>query len=429
MIAVLCPHCEHRYRTMTEGMGRDVVCKHCDQPFKVGEKRPPESWKIPDLGLDTWIGIEPPDEDEEQDRVVHCIMCDVPLKPGTTICTDCGANQITGVVQRHRYREPEPKRTSVGTILPTRWIAVLMLMAAIGAGGIWVIIKIAHSINTATTEVTDIQLINSVHDRLGAGDDLIAIRERFGGRITDQNLPRFTRKLLADKESIARATQMLVGCGRFKNLQPILVLAKENGRSRGRVAAVLDVIGERRLIQLSCDDDESIRKAAAGALRYFLNDQVANDQTISRLMEHTRVADKQDFYNRLGRTWPEATGTFVVEVQGVRSDFQVHVQQFGQTFYFAIGTREFRNNHGDGRHMAITIDRWCEATGQAVDATAVRDLLGGTVRLSSPIGAGWKGTIELVLRTPVNGELPGFLPFEVQKVGETMAVSVRLVRP
>lgn len=415
---------------MTEGMGKEVVCKHCEKPFKVGEKRPLESWKIPDLGLDTWIGIEPPDEDDEQERVVHCLMCDVPLKPGTTICTDCGANQITGVVQRRRYREPEPHRKSVGSILPTRWIAVLMLMAAIGAGGIWVIVKIAHSINTATTEVTDIQLINSVGVRLRDGDDLIAIRERFGGRITDKNLPRFVRKLLADKESIARAAQMLIGCGRVNNLQPILALTEENGRGRDRVAAVLDVIGERRLIELSCDDDEAIRSAAVDALRYFLGEHAATDQTIRRLREPTRVADKQDFYNRLERHRPEATGTFVVQVQGVESeDFQVHIQQFGRTFYLSIGTREFRNRHGDGRNIAITIDRWCEATGQAVDPVAVRDLLGGTVRLSSPHGAGWEGEIELVLRHAANGELPGFLPFEVPKIGESIAVPIRLIRP
>jgi hypothetical protein len=414
---------------MTEGMGKEVVCKHCNQPFKVGEKRPPQSWKIPDLGLDTWIGIEPPDEEAEEERVVHCIMCDAPLKPGTTICTDCGANQITGVVQRHRYREPEPQRKSIGSILPTRWIAVLMLMAAIGAGGIWVIIKIAHSINTATTEVTDVQLVNSVRERLAAGDDLIAIQERFGGWITDENLPRFVRKLLADKESVARATQMLVGCGLFKDLQPILALAEEDVRQRPRVAAVLNVIGERRLIQLSCDDDEAIRKAAVDALRYFLPDHISDNEVFARLMEPTRVADKQDFYNRLGRPWPEATGTFVAEVQGVQSDFQIHIQQFGQTFYCSIGTREFRSNHGGGRNITISIDRWCEATGQVVDPEAVRDLLGGTVRLSSPVGAGWKGTIELVLRQPTERELPGFLPFEVQKVGESMAVPVRLIRP
>ena len=65
MIRVQCPHCERRYRTVTEVMGKPAVCSKCKQTFRIGESRPPFQWKPTDLAEASWIGVQPPEEREK----------------------------------------------------------------------------------------------------------------------------------------------------------------------------------------------------------------------------------------------------------------------------------------------------------------------------------------------------------------------------
>ena len=56
MIRVACPHCQRTFRTTTEAMGVTAVCSGCHQSFRIGEARPPFTWKPTSLAEDSWIG-------------------------------------------------------------------------------------------------------------------------------------------------------------------------------------------------------------------------------------------------------------------------------------------------------------------------------------------------------------------------------------
>ena len=61
----------------------------------------------------------------------------------------------------------------------------------------------------------------------------------------------------------------------------------------------------------------------------------------------------------------------------------------------------------------------------------VRQILDGTVWLASPVGADWQGSMTVSTvsaRRGIGARLPGFLPFQPPRVGETIEVDVALKR-
>lgn len=426
MIPVLCPHCGRRYRTMTEGMGKTAVCSGCAQAFVIGAARPKFVWKPEDFGMDSWVGVEVSEEVKSEKK--DCIICGAPLDPGAIRCSECGANQVTGVVHRKR-KEPPAERTSLGSVLPVRWILVLLVMAAIGGAGYWLIIKIGQTVVTTGSELADQRLAAEVAARLDGGADTPAITERYAGRVSDRNFPSFIRMLTASKPSIRQAAVLLIGCGNVRDLKPLLDWAEAGAPGDEAVLEVLDAIGERRLVELSCHAEPDVRRPAALALIRLAGKSRQDAGLLDTLSKQTQLHEKQASYNLLGRPWPEATGVFAMDVDQTRAPFPVSVEQYGRTYYFKIGEREFRSSMRSDRSLTIPIERWCEATGSAVDPEALRQLIAGSVSLSSPTGAGWRGTIRLSLKRAASGPLPGFLPFEPPAVGQMREIPLRLTRP
>jgi hypothetical protein len=107
----------------------------------------------------------------------------------------------------------------------------------------------------------------------------------------------------------------------------------------------------------------------------------------------------------------------------------VGVEQYGRTFYFTIGSGEFKSSVFEDRALIIPIESWCAATGTAVDVDGVREMLSGNVTLSSPSGAGWQGDIRFRATQVVRGALPGLLPGEPPAPGQTRQWKIELVRP
>ena len=59
----------------------------------------------------------------------------------------------------------------------------------------------------------------------------------------------------------------------------------------------------------------------------------------------------------------------------------------------------------------------------------LRRFIGGQVRLASPHGAGWEGTVALSVKQPLLADLPGFLPLKAPDRGKTIEAPIRLQRP
>ena len=426
MIPVLCPHCDRGFRTMTEGMGKTAVCSGCARSFVIGAKRPDFNWEAHDWGLDSWVGVSPPDEGDREE-IKHCIICDAPLAPGDVRCRECGANQVTGVVQKKRPT-PAPERMRMGSILPIRWILTFMVMAVIAGAGYFLFLKLAHSLHETGEQLAEQNTALAVSRLLDKGGDRFDLETEFGGKVTDENLSSYVRMLSAGRPDIQEAAVVLIGCGHMTQLSPLIEWGQGADVDRRRFLSVLDAIGERRLVELSCHEDAEIRKSAATAMVMAFGDPDENASLIDALAEPTPLTAKQILYNQQFRSWPEATGDFEIEANGQVAPIRVVVTQFGRTFYFQMGERVFRTSFDAPMSLRIPIERWCEATGTAVDVEALRESVEGRVRLASPNGVGWRGTLRVIARQQLRGPLPGFVPIEPPSPGREVEIEVSLGR-
>jgi len=171
-----------------------------------------------------------------------------------------------------------------------------------------------------------------------------------------------------------------------------------------------------------------VRRSAAVAL-CLLFELEPNEQTLRKLTEPISTADKIIALNELCRPRPQAVGLFHVVINDTRSPFLVEVEQVGQTFYLRVGSSEFRTSSLRYRTFEIPIERWCAATGSAMDLVAFRRMIGGVIVLQTPFGVGWHGTIHLTAKEPLSSELPGFLPIKPPKAGKTIEVKISLESP
>lgn len=423
MIRVQCPHCQRRFRTMTEAMGKTAVCTGCNESFRIGEQRVPFQWKETDLSEDSWIGVPPPKEKKEPKQ---CFMCNAPMEPGMVRCPECGANQITGVVQKTRPGGDIDPTPSWQSKLPTRWLVVAVALLIVGSGVYGVFSWTRASANRMADQLADERLVGRAAGMLAAGADEHDLAEQFTGQVTDENLDRFMGMLTAREENRRRAVIGLIGCGRLKRIEPILKAAETEGTAAsGR--RVLELLGPRRLIELSCDPAEPIRMAAATAL-CRISDLQPEKGNLQKLAAAGTTADKINLLNQMCRPWPQASGPFQVVVGEERSPFLVQVTQVGRTYYLRTEWAEFVTVPGRQRVFEIPIERWCAATGPAVDLAALRQSITGSVSLSSPLGVGWEGTIQLRLKQTLTDKLPGFLPFDPPRKGVDTEVTIKLER-
>lgn len=425
MIRVLCPHCKRRYRTVTEVMGREAICHNCHITFVIGQERPPFQWKQTDLAEDSWIGYVPPEKREE---LKHCIMCEAPMEPNAIRCPACGANQITGVVHRGRRTAADESdgRPNILQWIPWRYCLIVAGVALIAYTVYWAITAVHRSAATVGDDLGDQALVNKAARFLRETGDEIDFAREFAGQVTDDNLPRLMPRVSARDPIIRRAAIQLVGNGKLTNIEPI-VAAAEAGDAASPAREVLQVIGSRQLVELSCSPDESVRQSAAAALIILFN--LPGDEAVrQQLAAAGSVVEKTDVLNRLCRHWPEAVGIFSATANGQDSPAAILVEQIGRTFYMRIGDTEFRSIPNAERRFEIPIEHWCAATGQAVDVAGLRRLIGGMVTLESPSGAGWFGMIRLTVKQPLAANLPGFIPFPPPDRGQTSEVPIQLRR-
>ncbi len=422
MIRVQCPACKRRYRTITEAIGRTAVCTKCHRTFKIGESRPPFEWKSIDLGEDSWIGVEVP---EEQPERKHCIICDAPLRSGEVRCPECGANQITGVVHKRAPVAPVRER-SLGNYLPLRAILVFAIIGGIAAGAYLAILMIARSATQTAEQLADESILRDAARYLREGRDEFTFASTFGGRVNDKNLPRFVRRLSAGDVAVRRATALLIGCGTIRSVTPIVDWARQANDTQ-TVLNVLGAIGARRLVEMSNTSDDAVRRSAAEAM-CLLASLPASKESLEKLSVVATTAEKTQAYNELCRQWPEAVGGFQLEVSGTPGSFETSVEQVGRMFYLRLGSGEFASVVQEPRRFVIPVEHYCAATGSAVSAQAVRDLMRGTVTLESPTGVGWEGLIQASMKRALQGPLPGYLPVETPPADGALALQIRLIR-
>jgi hypothetical protein len=420
LVRVQCPHCQRRYRTELEAFGRTAVCSKCYQTFQIGESRPPFEWKQTDIAEDSWIGVEPPEEKQE---LKHCIHCDAPLEAGAARCLACGANQITGVVERGPLK-PSDRPASGPSHIPVRPIVIGLAVLIVGAGLWWLLRSMTESAAKMGDALADQTLVLQAGKRIRAGDDAESLARAFGGRVTDDNLPRFLRLLSSADAESRQVGAMLIGCGQISDVGPIVALAEARETAQaGREA--LEAIGVRRLVALTTREPARARESAARAL-CLLFELKCDSETIRKLSEPAGAASRVEVLNGLCGTWPHGTGRFVVTIDETASPFTVTVEQVGGVFYLEIGGREFCSSISGRRRFEIPLDLWCSATGTAVDAAAVRALLTGSVTLEPVIGGGWQGTVRVTAKQTLHGPLPGFLPIGFLERGRTTEAVIRL---
>lgn len=428
MIRVACPHCGRTYRTQTEGMGKTAVCTKCRKPFRIGDKRVKFEWQSTDLGEDSWVGVPAPEEKKE---LKHCIMCDAPLEDGAVRCLECGANQVTGVMHR-----PKPKvetgEPGLLSALPVKGIVIGLIVIVVGAGVYWGIRALTEKTIETSQQLVYQSMTRKARDHLEQGGDAYSFVQAFGGEVTDENLPGYVRLLSSNNPEIRNAAAMLIGCGRARQLGPLLEWANGGG-SRDTLRRVLAFIGSRRLVELAGHEDAATRQSAAEALCLVSGLEVRDD-TSGRLADPMPTPARIELLfeileaERVGRYWPEAVGSFQVIVADETAPFEAFVEQIGQRFYLRLPGLEFRSVPEAGLTFEFPLKWWCVGTGLAVDSEEVSSLLGGTVRLASPAGASWRGTIELVLKRSPVGSLPGFLPIESPSMGERIELPLTLER-
>jgi len=424
VVRVQCPYCHRRYRTELEAFGRTAVCTKCSETFKIGESRPPFEWKPTSLAEDSWIGVPPPEEKRE---IKHCILCDAPMEPHAAICPECRANQITGTIERVRPRVAARGEPAWWSVLPVRRIAIVLLVAAVLAGLFWAVRAMTRSAIKAGEDIAEqARALEAVRYFQDTGDPGVFARQ-YAGTVTDDNLPRYTGMLTSPNPAVREAAVLLIGCGRITRLDPLLSLSDKPETIRAAHEA-LNAIGSRRLVELSVHADAQVRQQAARAL-CLISDLPMNEVNLKALAEAGSAGGKIQVLNRLCGAWPDATGMFVVTINGVSSPFTVRVDQIGRTFYLVTHTAEFRTSADRQRRFEIPIEQWCSATGAAVSAAAVRKMLAGSVTLISQYGVTWEGIVQVKTRQPVIGPLPGFLPFDAPEPGRVAQVPVRLDRP
>ena len=422
MIRVACPHCQRRYRTQTEGMGKTAVCTGCHQSFRIGQVRLPFEWKQVDLGEDSWIGVEAPKEKKE---LRNCIICQGPLDENAITCPECGANQVTGVVRRPQPKPVESK-PSVWSALPWKAIIAVAALAILGMGSYWLFKTVTSSALSSGEKAAHVAVARQAADRLSKDPDETLVAAEFAGRVDDQNLPVFLDMLSAGRQDIRQAAVLLIGCGSFTRLRPILDLAgKPATRTDGM--NVLEAIGPRRLVVLSNNEQEDVWRAAAEGL-CLLTGLKPEAETLNQLAEKSSQQEKIGRLNDLCRAYPAATGRFTVTINETTSSFAVSIEQIGTWFYMKVGHTEFRADPGRQRTFDIPIDRWCSATGVALDAAAIRRMLTGSIELTSPVGASWRGQVTVTARTRLDPPLPGFLPIDPPPPGQTAEAEIALTR-
>lgn len=422
MIRIACPHCQRRYRTQTEGMGKTAVCTGCHQTFRIGQVRLPFEWKQVDLGEDSWIGVEAPKEKKE---LRNCIICQAPMDGVSVVCPECGANQVTGVARRPQPRPAEVK-PPFWSFLPLRLIAAVAALAAIGLGGYFSCRAVTRTAVESGEKAAHMATARQAADRLGKTGDESVVAAEFSGRVDDQNLPLFLDMLSAERGDIRRAALLLIGCGNVTNIQPLLDLAKTTDAPNEGLM-VLEAIGPRRLATLSNHEKPEVRQGAAKAL-CLLSGLKAEPKTLDHLAEATSLADKITRLNELSRPYPAATGRFSVSINETEAPFAVGIEQVGAWFYLRVGQAEFHTAPGLQRTFEIPIERWCVATGVALDTTAIRRMLAGSIQLVSPVGASWRGRLTVTAKTRLDPPLPGFLPITPPAVGQTTEAEIVLTR-
>lgn len=422
MIRVQCPHCKRRYRTEMEAFGRTAVCTKCYEAFEIGASRPAFEWKQTDICEDSWIGVEPPQEKQE---LKHCINCDAPLAPGAARCLACGTNQVTGLVERAALKETGEPASGLSAI-PLRPILIALAAVVVVVGAAWLFRTMTRSAVQMGDELTDQTLLLQAGRYLRQVDDAEAFAKKFAGRVTDDNLPRFVRALWSPDAGVRRTGTMLIGCGQIADVGPVVVAAQAAETAEaGREA--LQAIGVRRLVTLASQGSAQARESAARGLclLFRLNYEGEDARQVAAPM-----ADKQkvDILNRLCGFWSQGTGPFAVTIGRTASVFAVSVEQVGRVFYLRAGSREFCSSYAGQRQFDIPIDQWCSATGTAVDAAGVRELLMGSITLLPVIGEGWEGTVRATAKQTLRGPLPGFLPLGDMERGRMVEAEIRLRR-
>jgi hypothetical protein len=349
------------------------------------------------------------------------------MQPGDVRCPDCGANQITGVVHRSRFDAATQTKRSVWAWIPLRWLLLAGAVVVVGASAYWAISSMSKSAAEIGSELADQGLVQRAANYLREGGDEYDFPTEFGGQVTDEDLPRFLKRLSAGDPNIRRAVILLIGHGRISNLEPIVTRAQAPG-AEGHALEVLQVIGARRLVELSGDSSPQVRQSAAVAL-CLLFELERNEPTLRRLTEPIPAAEKIRTLNELCRPRPQAVGPFQVVVNHTRSPFPVEVEQIGRTFYLQVGSSAFRTSSLRHRTFEIPIERWCAATGSVMDLAALRRMIGGVIVLQTPLGVGWHGTIHLTVKQALSDELLGFLPVGPVPIGEAIEVRITLEPP
>lgn len=425
MIRVACPHCQRTFRTMTEGMGKTAVCSGCGQSFRIGSARPPFSWKPNSLAEDSWVGVEPPQEKKE---IKHCIICDAPLAEGAIRCLACGANQITGLVHRSRNQPAKDVKAPLWSLVPIKSLIVLVLVGAIGTGVFFAVRGMFSAAVDDGLEMAQVRVIRAAAQQLAAGMEPEEFSQKYFGKVNDGNLPRFLQMLDAGDPMIRKAAPLLIACGKVTQVGPIVERAKSaQADASAGATAILQAIGPRRLVQLSCDKNEPVRGPAAQAL-CLLSKIDGQEQELAALSEAGATQDKIEKLNKLCRTWPRAAGLFSISMNDKVAPIQAQIEQIGRTFYLQIGSHCFVSDFDAERRFTIPIDRWCAATGVAVDPKEIRNWIDGSVTLSSPFGAAWEGEARVTARRNLKSAPPGFLPIDELEQNETVTLPVALAQ-
>lgn len=424
MIRVACPHCGRTFRTMTEGMGKTAVCSGCGDSFRIGEARPKFEWKDRVLAEESWVGVEAPKEKQE---VRHCIMCQAVLDDDAVRCPACGANQVTGLVQRAPVKVAEPKR-SLRDLLPWNWIIGAAVVAIVVVVMVWGVQMIFRSAEETGQEIVNQRIILEAGRFLDSIGDPGEFERKYNGQVTDENLPRYMLALQAADPVIRHGGARLIGVGQVSKLGPVVELAGQpNAQGADAALEALRAIGPPRLVELSNHADEQVRVPAAKALA-MISGLGDNPAAAKRLAEPATTAEKVKTLNALTRPYPAAVGSLAIVIEGRQHSSPAQVAQYGRVFVLRIGRYEFWSDPQQERSFTIPIEQWCAATSSWLTPREAKTYVSGTVKLASPFGAGWEGTAEVAARKPLEDGPPGFLPTGKLNVGQKATLEVKLAK-
>jgi hypothetical protein len=271
-----------------------------------------------------------------------------------------------------------------------------------------------------------VRVIRAAAQHLADGMDPDDFAVKYAGRVDDKNLPRVLEMLNAGDAMIRAAAAPLIGCGKVTQVKPIVDKAKsaEPAIAAGAIK-ILQAVGPKRLVELSSHDQAKLRRPAAEALCLLFKIPV-DDGTLESLSSAGAPAERTDQLNKLCRTWPRAAGSFSVVVGEEVAPLPATIEQVGRTFYLEIGTGRFVSEFSAERTFIIPVDKWCAATGVAVNPKEVRSWISGTLTLASPYGAGWEGELRVKALRKLSTAPPGFLPIGELDRNETMVLPVAL---